>query len=141
MDAEELRNRIPKGELIFSTSRSSGPGGQNVNKVNTKVELRFNLHGSSILSDYEKERIFEILKKKINAEGELIVVSQSESTQLMNRKKTEEKFFKLLAVALTEKRKRRSTKPTEASKAKRLEKKKNRGTIKKLRRDSGISQV
>ncbi|MCX6302925.1 MAG: alternative ribosome rescue aminoacyl-tRNA hydrolase ArfB [Bacteroidia bacterium] len=140
MVAEELRSRISPRELIFSTSRSSGPGGQNVNKVNTKVELRFYVQGSSNLSAQEKEKILEKLNKKINADGELIVVSQSERTQLMNRKKSEEKFFKLLAAALTEKRKRRSTKPTDASRKKRLEKKKKRGSVKKLRKIFEINE-
>lgn len=140
MVAEELRSRISPGELIFSTSRSSGPGGQNVNKVNTKVELRFYVQGSPNLSALEKEKVLEKLKKKINADGEMIVVSQSERTQLMNRKKAEEKFFRMLASALTEKRKRKSTGPTEASRTRRLEKKKKRGTIKKLRKVSGISE-
>ncbi len=140
MNAEELRERIPQGEIIFSTSRSSGPGGQNVNKVNTKVELRFNVAGSSNLSDKEKEKILTVLKKRISAEGDLIVISQSERTQLMNRKKAEEKFFKMLAEALTEKKKRKATSATTASKIKRLEKKKIRSTIKRFRKISGLSE-
>lgn len=140
MNTEELINRIPPAELLFSTSRSSGPGGQNVNKVNTKVELRFNVKGSRNLSAQEKEKILEKLKTKISAAGVLIVISQSERTQLMNRKKAEEKFFRMLASALTEKRKRKSTGPTEASRTKRLEKKKKRGSIKKMRKVSGISE-
>lgn len=139
MGKEELRNRIPPGELIFSTSRSRGPGGQNVNKVNTKVELRFNVTRSANLSEREKEKILVLLKNRITAEGDLIVVSQSERTQLMNRKKAEEKFFSMLAAALTEKPKRMATRPTKASGKERLEKKRKRSNIKRLRRDSGIS--
>ena len=141
MIPEEIKARLLKDELKFSTSRSGGPGGQNVNKVNTKIELRFRIAESHFLSDAEKEIILVKLKNRINSAGELLIVSQSERTQLMNRKKAEEKFYKLLASALTEKRKRKSTKPSAASKAKRLEKKKMKGVIKRLRSDSGISNV
>ncbi len=107
MTTEEIKSRILSGELKFATSRSGGPGGQNVNKVNTKVELRFNVTESNSLSEKEKTTIFLKMKNRINSEGELLIISQSERTQLMNRKKAEDKFFKLLASALTEKRKRK----------------------------------
>ncbi len=139
MNPEELTGRNLENEFIFSTSRSGGPGGQNVNKVSTKVELRFNLVSTSLFTDSEKEIIFRKLKNKINKEGELILVSQSERTQLMNKKKVTEKFYVVVSNALTVPVKRRSTKPTFASKVKRLEEKKNRGNIKKLRKDSGGS--
>jgi len=140
MTTEEIKGRIRPEEMKFTTSRSGGPGGQNVNKVNTKVELRFRIAESIFLSDAEKAKILAKLKNRINSAGELLIVSQSERTQLMNRKKAEEKFCKLLAAALTEKRKRTSTKPTAASRVKRLEKKKIRGNIKKLRKESGLSE-
>jgi len=138
MTSEELRERIPLSELIFSTSRSGGPGGQNVNKVNTKVELRFDVKNTFHLTEIEKEKIFRRLKNRVTSEGEMIVTSQSERTQFMNRKKAEEKFFSLIASALTEKSRRKTTGPTTASKRERLEKKKLRSTVKKLRRDADI---
>jgi len=140
MNPEEIRDRISTNELSFATSRSSGPGGQNVNKVNTKVELRFNINDSPSLSVHEKELILKALKNRINNSGELLIISQSERTQPGNRKKAEEIFFKLLAKALTVKPARKATKPTKASKAKRIEEKKRIGILKNLRKEaSGYS--
>jgi ribosome-associated protein len=137
MNAEELKNRNFEKEFVFSTSRSSGPGGQNVNKVSTKVELRFNLHLTSVFTEDEKETIFRKLKNKITKESELVLVSQSERTQLMNKIVVIEKFYDLISKALTVQKKRRSTRPTLSSRIKRLEGKRVRGNIKKLRRDTG----
>ena len=140
MNSEELKNRNFEKEFIFSTSRSSGPGGQNVNKVSTKVELRFSLVLTSVFTAEEKEIIYEKLKNKITRDGELILFSQSERTQLMNKIVVIEKFYDLISRALTVQKKRRSTRPTLSSKIKRLEGKRVRGNIKKLRRDSGQSE-
>ncbi len=140
MNSEELKNRNIEKEFTFSTSRSSGPGGQNVNKVSTKVELRFSLISTSIFSEEEKQLIFTKLKNKITKDGELLLVSQSERTQLMNKIVVTEKFYDLISKALTVQKIRRSTKPTLSSKIKRLEGKRVRGNIKKMRRDSGESE-
>ena len=139
MNPEELKSRNLESEFIFSTSRSSGPGGQNVNKVNTKVELRFNLLLTSGFSENEKEIIFTRLKNKINKESEIILVSQSERTQLMNKVDVTEKFYDLVSNALTIPVKRRSTRPTLNSKLKRLDLKRSRGYLKKLRKQTGES--
>lgn len=136
MTPEELKNRSLKNEFKFSTSRSSGPGGQNVNKVSTKVELRFNLNLSTKFMEEEKELIFKKLRNKINKDGEIILVSQSERTQLMNKNAVIEKFFDLVSKALTIPSQRHSTRPTLTSKIKRLERKRSRGNIKRLRNDS-----
>jgi Protein chain release factor B len=111
-------------EFVFNTSRSSGAGGQNVNKVNTKVELRFNVTASQLLSEKEKEIISQKLHNKINDHDELILVSQTKRTQLKNKEEVIKKFYILINKALTPKKKRKPTKPTAASKAKRLEDKK-----------------
>ena len=129
-----LNDRDFSNELHFSASRSSGPGGQNVNKVNTKVELRFNVASSSILSEEEKFLILEQLAKKINSEGELILVSQTERSQLKNKEKTIEKFYSLLTRALKPRKKRKPTKPSQASKEERLEEKRKLSEKKERRR-------
>ncbi len=136
MKPDDLRNRNFENEFVYSTSRSSGPGGQNVNKVSTKVELRINICFTTCFSETEKDIIFLKLKNKINNNGELVIVSQSERTQLLNKAAVKEKFYDLVSKALTLPKKRRTTKPTLTSKIKRLEGKRNRGIIKKLRKDS-----
>jgi len=139
MSVEELKNRNFEREFIFSTSRSSGPGGQNVNKVSTKVELRFNLLLTESFSEEEKEMIFKKLRNKINKESEIILVSQSERTQLMNKYNVTEKFYELVSKALIIPLKRRSTKPTLTSKLRRLSSKRIHGYLKNQRRNTSES--
>jgi ribosome-associated protein len=118
-----LSGRDFSSEFKFSASRSSGPGGQNINKVSTKVELRFDIPGSSLLTPEEKKGLLTLLKNKINSEGILIIVAQSERSQLKNKEKTIDRFYAHLKKALTPKKKRRPSKPTPTSKEKRLEEK------------------
>ncbi|MEI7897804.1 MAG: alternative ribosome rescue aminoacyl-tRNA hydrolase ArfB [bacterium] len=134
MVAEE-RDFTP--ELNYSASRSSGPGGQHVNKVSTRMELRFHVASSLLLSDAEKELIGEKLANRINAAGELILVSQSERSQLQNKEKVTEKFYELLARALKPRKKRTPTKPTRASKEERLEIKRQQSEKKDRRKSPG----
>lgn len=140
MNPEDLKKRNLEGEFVFATSRSSGPGGQNVNKVSTKVELRFNLESTTVFTGDEKARLFIKLRNKINKDGEIILVSQAERTQLMNKIAVTEKFYDLVSKALTIPLKRRPTRPTLSSRIKRLEGKRSRGNIKKLRKDSGETE-
>jgi ribosome-associated protein len=120
-------------EFHFSASRSSGPGGQNVNKVSTKMELRFNISGSLLLSDVEKELLHEKLAGRINADGALVLVSQSERSQLQNKEKVIEKFYALITRALIPRKKRKPTRPSLASREERLENKRKQGEKKERR--------
>jgi ribosome-associated protein len=122
------------GELHFTASRSSGPGGQNVNKVSTKVELRFHIASSLILGEEEKLILAEKLAKKISAAGDLIIVSQSERSQLKNRERVIEKFYLLISRALKPVKKRKETKPSRVSKEERLEEKRLRSEKKGRRK-------
>lgn len=129
-----IENRDFSNEFVFSTSRSSGAGGQNVNKVNTKVELRFSVPKSAILTDTEKQILLKKLAVKLTTEGELIIVSQAARTQLENKQRCIEKFYLMIAKALKPKKKRIASNPTRASKEKRLEEKKIISKKKKWRK-------
>lgn len=137
MTVEELRERNLERNVVYSGSRSSGPGGQNVNKVNTRIELRLDIVNSPLFSEEEKTLILTRLKRRINAAGELLLTSQSERTQQKNREAVTERLYRLLADALTVRPERKSTLPTVASREERLEVKKRHSQIKKLRRDQG----
>jgi len=111
-------------ELIFTSTRSSGPGGQHVNKVSSKVELRFNITASALLTDDQKQILLGRLKNKITADGDLVLVSQESRSQLKNKQIALVKFYNIIEKALKPVKKRISTKPTRTSKEKRLEMKK-----------------
>ncbi len=117
-------NKIPETELIFKAVRSGGKGGQNVNKVSTKVELIFDVFNSPGLTESEKQRIKYKLKNKIDKTGVLRIVSQSERSQLLNKKSAVKKFNELIARSLILPRKRIKTAPTTASETERLQRKK-----------------
>lgn len=120
-------------EMIFSASRSSGAGGQHVNKVSSRIELRFSVVNSKWLTDEEKQLVKEKLNNRINSEGELIITAQDHRSQVKNKELAIDKFFQLLAMALKQPRKRLATKPSKASKIKRLESKRMQAQKKKLR--------
>ena len=138
MHLSGLEKEKLQSEIRYSATKSSGPGGQNVNKVNTSVELRFSIFESTILNETQKQIILLKLKNRINAVGELILVSRSARSQLQNKIKVTEKFFELLEKALTPVKRRKRTKPTLASREKRLEKKKNLSQKKERRKPPSI---
>lgn len=131
---ENIINRDFEKEFEFSASRSSGPGGQNVNKVNTKVELRFKIKESSLLSEEEKQKLQNKLINRINSEGELLITSQSERSQLKNKEEAIRRFYELIFNALKPRKKRKATKPTLASIENRLKLKKQLSEKKNLRK-------
>lgn len=111
-------------EFIFQASRSSGPGGQNVNKVNSKIELRFNIQESKLLTEDQKEILIAKLATKINTDGYLVVVSQRDRSQLVNKDDAILKAIHLIEKALKPVKPRKRTKPTKSSVEKRLTAKK-----------------
>jgi ribosome-associated protein len=122
-------------ELQFSTSRSSGPGGQNVNKVNSKVTLKFNIPASAILSLDEKEILLRKLTTKLTTEGTLILHAQDKRSQLDNKESVLQKFEQLLKKAFEKRKARKATKPSKQAIKKRLTEKKQRGEKKQWRKN------
>ena len=128
--------RIPSAEISFTSSRSSGPGGQNVNKVSTRVTLLFNVAASPSLTKAQKERLGERLGTRISQAGLLQINSQEHRSQLRNRQAALERFVHLLREALRRPRPRRATRKPRRAKEERLRQKKQRGQLKKGR--SGV---
>jgi ribosome-associated protein len=128
------RLEIPDTELDFATARSSGPGGQNVNKVETRVTLLFDIDASSSLSESQKSRLRNRLATRINKRGVLRVSSQRHRTQAANRQAATERFVELVSAALRRRRRRVATHPSARARAHRLDHKRRRSRLKSRRR-------
>ncbi|MDC3040835.1 alternative ribosome rescue aminoacyl-tRNA hydrolase ArfB [Prochlorococcus sp. AH-736-B08] len=132
---------IPSNEIKWRFSRSSGPGGQNVNKIESRVEIIFNLEESKVLNDYQKEILKLNLKTKL-VNNSLRLAVQEHRNQLLNRQLALMKFSSILKNALNKPFKlRKSTQPTKASQKKRVEVKKKRGELKKSRQKEKTYQI
>ncbi len=128
---------IPGDELAITASRSGGPGGQNVNKLSTKVTLRWSVASSRALSDGRRARLFDKLASRLTKDGELVLSSDEGRSQFGNRRAVRERLVELVRQALHVPKARRKTKPTKASKRRRLEGKTQRSEVKRQRRRPG----
>ncbi len=128
--------QIDERELQFEYIRASGPGGQNVNKVATAVQLRFDIIHSPALASDVKGRLIRFAGKRVNADGVLLIEARRFRTQEANRDDAIQRFAELLRRSLVPPKPRRKTKPTAASREKRLQGKKRKGEVKRTRRKS-----
>jgi ribosome-associated protein len=127
--------RIPLAELSFRFSRSSGPGGQHVQKSSTRVELLFDVVNSPSLTERQRDQVLTRLSGYVDSEGILHLAAQSERSQLRNREEVVARFQALLQRALKRRKHRKPTQPTAASQERRLHQKRERSQIKKWRGD------
>jgi ribosome-associated protein len=124
---------IPLGEISFSAVRSSGAGGQNVNKVATAIHLRFDSAASPTLPDYVKERLVALGDRRITPSGVVIIKAQEHRTQERNRQAAMDRLRELILAVLVEKKPRKPTKPSKRSLQKRIDGKRRRGDLKQSR--------
>jgi len=129
---------IPRAELDVRVSRSSGAGGQHVNKTSSRVEIFWNVRGSRALSDNQRVRLLDRLASRLTTEGSIRIVASDMRSQSRNRDLAEEKLVDLVRRALVIPKKRRPTRPTKASKEARLEGKKRRSRTKRERQNKSF---
>jgi ribosome-associated protein len=127
------RISIDDSELDESFIRSSGPGGQNVNKLATAVQLRFDARRSPSLSDAVRTRLERLAGKRLTRDGVIVITAQQHRTRERNREDARERLFELIRQAAVVPKKRRPTRPTKASRERRIEGKKRRASIKRMR--------
>ena len=135
------RVTLPLDELSFRYARSSGPGGQHVQRTETKVELLFDVGHSPSLSEGQRQLILSRLASRLDSEGVLHLTSQQSRSQAENRQEVLERFRRLMAGALRPAKPRRATRPSAAARQRRLENKRQRSETKRLRRRVAASNV
>lgn len=126
---------IPRSELVARATRSGGPGGQHVNTSSTRIELLWNVRTTRALDDAARERVLTKLASRLDGEGWLRIVSSEYRSQLRNREAAERRLAETVRRALAVPRKRKRTKPPRAAVERRLEEKRRRGEVKRMRRD------
>jgi ribosome-associated protein len=129
---------IPDSDLSISFVRASGPGGQNVNKLSTAAQLRFELAGSTALAPDVKTRLRALSGRRLTQEGAILIIARNQRTQENNRREAEERLADLIRRALTPPKPRKATRPTRASRERRLESKTHRRNTKRLRAKHGF---
>nr|WP_298683934.1 alternative ribosome rescue aminoacyl-tRNA hydrolase ArfB [uncultured Dongia sp.] len=127
------RISLDEREIKESFIRASGPGGQNVNKVSSAVELRFDARNSPSLPEGVRERLMKLAGRRLTLGGEIVITAQSHRSQEMNRADALEKLLELIRAATIVPKARRKTKPTKSSQEKRMNSKAKRGDVKRLR--------
>lgn len=124
---------IPAAELTYAASRASGPGGQHVNTTESRIQLRWNLAQTRALTDAQRARVLRAFASRLTDAGELILASDAHRSQRRNREEVRQRLAQLLREALIPPKPRKKTRPTAASRQRRMEEKRQRGQIKKGR--------
>lgn len=125
---------IPEDEIIMKAVRSQGAGGQNVNKVSTAIHLKFDIVSSS-LPEVVKQRLLKLRDQRVTDDGVINIKAQETRSQLKNKQQAKKRLQELITLALQVRKTRKKTRPTKASKKKRMDNKSKRGALKKLRRN------